>query len=187
MYKFWLKFYCSSFPRANQQYPIIGSDNGFALTRRQAIISTNDDYTTDAYMHNSCLNELIFRVYIGMHWNFNFSFKIPQQKHFLSSGRDKYCIGHCVSINFIPWIWSLGSLETLTLTTFWIDHILAVDHWFLNTLRPRQNGCHSKMDAIPQTTFSNAISWMKMFEFRLKFHWSLFLKVQLTIFQHWFR
>ena len=35
-----------------------------------------------------------------------------------------------------------------------------------------------KIDAILQTTFSNAISWMKMFEFRLKFHWSLFLRVQ---------
>ena len=40
-----------------------------------------------------------------------------------------------------------------------------------------------KMDAISQTTFSSAFSWMKMFEFRLKFHWSLFLGVQL-IFQH---
>ena len=39
-----------------------------------------------------------------------------------------------------------------------------------------------KIDAILQTTFSNAFSWMKMFEFRLQFHWSLFLKVQLTIF-----
>ena len=36
------------------------------------------------------------------------------------------------------------------------------------------------MDAISQTTFSSALSWMKMFEFRLKFHWSLFLRVQLT-------
>ena len=44
-----------------------------------------------------------------------------------------------------------------------------------------------KMDAISQTTFSSAFSWMKMFEFRLKFHWSLFLMVQLTIFHHWFR
>ena len=44
-----------------------------------------------------------------------------------------------------------------------------------------------KIDAVLQTTFSNAISWMKMLEFWLKFHWSLFLKVQLTIFQHWFR
>ena len=44
-----------------------------------------------------------------------------------------------------------------------------------------------KMDAISQTTFSSVFSWMKMFEFRLQFHWSLFLRVQLTIFQHWFR
>ena len=28
---------------------------------------------------------------------------------------------------------------------------------------------------------------MKIYEFRLTFHWSLFLGVQLTIFQHWFR
>ena len=44
-----------------------------------------------------------------------------------------------------------------------------------------------KIDAILQTTFSKTISWMTMFKFPLKFHWSLFLKVQLTIFQHWFR
>ena len=44
-----------------------------------------------------------------------------------------------------------------------------------------------KMDAISQTTFSKAFSWMKMFEFGLKFHWSLFPRVQLAIFQHWFR
>ena len=50
-----------------------------------------------------------------------------------------------------------------------------------NTLRPRQ------MDAISQTTFSNAFSWTKMLEFGLNFHWSLFRRVQLTIFQQWFR
>ena len=44
-----------------------------------------------------------------------------------------------------------------------------------------------KMDAISQTTFSSTFSWMKIFEFRLKYHRSLFLRVQLTIFQHWFR
>ena len=44
-----------------------------------------------------------------------------------------------------------------------------------------------KMHAILQTTFSSAFSWMKNFDFQLKFHWSLFLRVQLTIFQHWFR
>ena len=37
-----------------------------------------------------------------------------------------------------------------------------------------------EMAAIFQTTFSNACSWMKMYEYRLKFHWSLFPRVQLT-------
>ena len=46
----------------------------------------------------------------------------------------------------------------------------------INTLRQRQNGRHL------QTTFSNAFSWMKIFEFRLRFHWILFPGVQLTIF-----
>ena len=44
-----------------------------------------------------------------------------------------------------------------------------------------------KMVAISQTIFSNAFSWMKMFVFWLKFHWSLFLRVRFTISQHWFR
>ena len=44
-----------------------------------------------------------------------------------------------------------------------------------------------KMAAILQTTFSNAFSWMKIYKFRLRFHWSLFPRVQLTIYPHWFR
>ena len=45
----------------------------------------------------------------------------------------------------------------------------------------------NETDAISQTTFSSAISWMKMYWFLFKFYWSLFPRVQLTIFQHWFR
>ena len=37
-----------------------------------------------------------------------------------------------------------------------------------------------KMAVIFQKIFSNAFSWMKMCEFRLIFHWILFLMVQLT-------
>ena len=44
-----------------------------------------------------------------------------------------------------------------------------------------------KMAAISQTTLSNPFSWMEKFEFRLKFHWSWFPRVQSTRFQHWFR
>ena len=44
-----------------------------------------------------------------------------------------------------------------------------------------------KMAAILQTKFRDAFSWMKIDVFWLSFHWSLFLSVQLTIPEHWFR
>ena len=44
----------------------------------------------------------------------------------------------------------------------------------LNTLRPRQNGRHFA------DTISSAFSWVKMLEFRLRFHWSFVPKVQIN-------
>ena len=44
-----------------------------------------------------------------------------------------------------------------------------------------------EIDAILQMPFSNEFSWMEMYWFQLEFHWSLFPRVQITIFQHWFR
>ena len=38
-----------------------------------------------------------------------------------------------------------------------------------------------------QTTISNAFSWMKISNFRLKFHYKLFQVAQLATFQHWYR
>ena len=52
------------------------------------------------------------------------------------------------------------------------------------------------MAAIFQMTFSNAFPWIyiytsmqvgPIYQFCLRFRWNLFLRVQLTIFQHWFR
>ena len=40
------------------------------------------------------------------------------------------------------------------------------------------------MAAVFQTIFSNTFSCMKMHEFRLRFHWSLFPRVQLTKSRH---
>ena len=40
---------------------------------------------------------------------------------------------------------------------------------------------------ISQTIFSNDFSWMKSFVFWFKFHWSVFLGVQLKISQHWLK
>ena len=44
-----------------------------------------------------------------------------------------------------------------------------------------------KMCMILQTTFSNAFYWMKIYDLRLIFLRSLFLRVQSTIWQHWYR
>ena len=44
-----------------------------------------------------------------------------------------------------------------------------------------------KMDAISQMTYSNAFCWMKSSEFRISFHLSVFIRIQLTITQLWFR
>ena len=51
----------------------------------------------------------------------------------------------------------------------------------VNTLRPRQNGGHFADDTFKRISLNE-----KMLEFRSKFHWSLFLRAQLTISQHWF-
>ena len=64
--------------------------------------------------------------------------------------------------------------------------------WLLSTLRLQisYHLIHWGRDiiaAIWQMTFSNAFSSMKVFKFRWRLHWSLFLRFQSTIFQHWFR
>ena len=70
--------------------------------------------------------------------------------------------------------------------TFYI-HILTKYHWSIlvwkHSYFPFTHWSQDKMAAIFQKTFSNAFSWMKIYEFQLEFHWSLFLRVQLTIFQ----
>ena len=67
--------------------------------------------------------------------------------------------------------------------------------WYYMYIRHRNDTCAihinssplDKMAAISQTVFSDAFSWMKSFIFWSNFYWSLFLRVQLTIFLHWFR
>ena len=80
----------------------------------------------------------------------------------------------------------LGAVRQQTITWANVDPVL-----YCYMVSPGHNGLthwgRDKMDAISQTTCSSAFSWMKMFEFRLKFHWSLFLRVQLTIIQLCFR
>ena len=48
--------------------------------------------------------------------------------------------------------------------------------WFVVHMLLTHSG-RDKMAAISQTSLSSAFSWIKMFEFRLEFHWGLFLRV----------
>ena len=95
------------------------------------------------------------------------------------------------SISIITWsscmvsfVWSVWSFFCLC------DRCVMTSILFLIGLCCGQCGTHwgwDKMADIFQTTFSNAFSWMEMYECWLRFHWSLFLRFKLIILQHWFR
>ena len=82
-----------------------------------------------------------------------------------------------------------GQQPYLIKGNFLIDYINISYCGRCNTITDFQSFCQNllthwdrdKMGAIFQTAFWNAFSWMKMCEFWLKFYWSLFLRVQLTI------
>ena len=86
----------------------------------------------------------------------------------------------CCSDHSLIWMLSHHRLQSF----MYLVHI-----WYIPLAIP-QTLTHQpldKMATISQTTFSNTFSWMKKFEFWLKFHWRLFLRDQLTITQHWSR
>ena len=103
-----------------------------------------------------------------------------------------YWLIHCQEC-FVKWqSMFVNSLWKFNLMSHWFpEGLIACTDFPINTHDgvqwpiypcgfPLTHWGRDKMDAILQTTCSSAFSWMKMFKFRLKFHWSLFLKVQLT-------
>ena len=58
---------------------------------------------------------------------------------------------------------------------------------YCNKSSPLRHWGRDEMATILQPTISDAFSWKKMYEFRLKFLWSLLLMVQLARFGHCFR
>ena len=156
---------------------IIGSDNGLSPGRRQATIWTNAGVLLIGPLgtnFSEILSEIDTFLFMKMHLKMlSAKWRAP-----------------CISLNVLTirhnWAgyWLGNMRHAITYGSVGPDlwsHMTSLDH---NELT---HWGRDKIDAILQTTFSNAISWMKMFEFRLKFHWSLLLRVQLTIFQHWFR
>ena len=73
---------------------------------------------------------------------------------------------------------SLGPSELISISKASLTEVISIpgSHWGPN-----------KMATILQTTLSNAFFLVESFMFWLKFHWALFLEVQLAISQHWFK
>ena len=66
------------------------------------------------------------------------------------------------------------------LVMFWCN-VLRPEHNHTNILQKfSTHWGRDIMAAVSQTTFSKTFSWMKMSVFRLKSHWSLFMRFQLT-------
>ena len=86
----------------------------------------------------------------------------------------------------MPWCWtslSFGKCTEMTNLRYFTRLFSVILHYtmVINTLRPRENGRHFA-DDIFKCIFTNENLWIS-----IKFHWSLFPRVQLTIFQHRFK
>ena len=79
-------------------------------------------------------------------------------------------------------IWSPGVWD-LQRTVGTAD--VLIGHWYFADCLTHCSW--NKMATFNQTTFLNAFSWMKMYKFWLRLHSSLYLSVQLIIFQQMFR
>ena len=145
---------------------IIGSDNGLSPGRRQVIIWTNAGILLIGPLETHVID-----ILIGIQ---TFPFKKMHLK--MSSAKWRlFCLGlNLLNISIsITWISHMAGTRELKL---YYGSSLSVI-----TLRPRQNGCQFADDVL------KCIFFNEIFEFWLKFHWILFLRVQLAIFQHWFR
>ena len=169
----------------------IGSDNGLSPGRRQAIIWTNAWIWLIGPLGTN-FNEIFIEIH-------TFSSKKIYLK--MSSGKWRpFCLGlNVLKVHLLQSIKRPTSHDVLSIPVCFhnvtlfrgshvADNILTkTQHNILNIYLDLTHWGRDKMDATSQTTLSNAFSWMKLLEFWLKIHWSLFLRVQLTILQHCFR
>ena len=144
----------------------------------------------------------------------NLSFRIKRMSHWHKDfkGQSSPLIFHNICLLFFNLhyhyliIFSLVDWQicVVLITYHWYMYYannwkLKVDVWWLiDRWRTPQNGHHitdgflthrgwDKIDAIFAGNIYKYIFFNEMYQFRLKFHWDLFLRVRLTIFQHWFR
>ena len=124
---------------------------------------------------------------MGIHWADRSSLKwlqwaawnIPQLKSVTDGWMDKvikqWCWDRCHEIAQLSFSLRHFKYTQLLLKHWLCGNIFKLDltHWGRDIVAD-----------ISQTTISNEFFWMKMCKFWLRFHWSLFPRVKLTIFHH---
>ena len=101
----------------------------------------------------------------------------------------KHCIQFplSMSVKLVP-----GLVYTLKVTKLFQETLKQISSMTADALLhgcSRLNGayrCSRSQNALA-STLSHAISWMEIYKFWLRFHRSLFQKIQLTIFHHFFQ
>ena len=157
----------------------IGSHNGMWTVRHQAIIWTNADELSIG-LSGTNVSEIWFKIY-------TFSFKkmrliIVERRPFCSSlGVLTFITGGNVCG------WPGQEVQIWVIIVCKDEHLQGVMKQSVDSIMSLMPWGLDKFAAISQTTFSNPFSWMKIYEFHLRFDWSLFLRFELTIYQHWFR
>ena len=134
-------------------------------------------------------NHVIILVYYFTHW-----FMMMPLWHHLHLGQYWLNNGLMTPSHYLDQGWLIiRGLGTFTWRIFHRNYLLYGSFTiYLEITYPKlQPDLHSnkltlwgrdKMVAFSQATFSNAWSWMKMYEFCLRFHWGLFLMFESTIF-----
>ena len=112
-------------------------------------------------------------------WCFSFVNQIEISREYFAHGLSQWetTLGHLAVVKPI--------LKIITGFREFMWHLCGTQ--YIPNLHPLTHWGRDKMADIFQRTFSNAFSWMNMYELRFRFLWSLFPRVQLTISKHWFR
>ena len=85
------------------------------------------------------------------------------------------------SMLIVDKVWSRPTWSQL----FWVASDFD-SPWITGPMTPHQSLVYMRHITSAPAAFSNAFSWMKVYKFQLKFHWSLIPWVQSIICQDWF-
>ena len=148
------------------------------ISNYYVIITCNGDLPCGYGIGYICDLWSIIRVWPG-HW---FNIKMSSYQYRKSHCGDKTVVRSSYLHNGISYTGKMSSLYWIRALLLSVAFRISMSHWGCSAWVLLTHSGWDKMAAIFQLTFSNGFSWMKMYEFWLKFHRIFFQGVQLTIF-----